>query len=357
MSIKTKNAGAYADIVGVFHKRAGAYEAVQGVYTKAGGAYGRVDAPAAQTFEIFRLHIESWYNGGASGGTAGSPRVADMQLLIGATAYPVPIMTADNAPSPLVASASATTVGSPFSAFDKNLSDTNRWIGGSGTKQWIEINLGAGNGITPDSIKIAPDGAAPAYSLQRFILTGRNNGQTPEQATGLYYADLSSSTGWTASTLRTFTLTPILPAPSAGTPSRYWRIVVTDVDGGTFASAAEFQFYASTDGTGTNLALAKFAFQSGDDAIGPAINAVDGSTSTEAGSAFTAPGPFVWGVDLGSAAVVQSFAIVAQRITPNRTPKAFSVQCSLDGGNWTTVKTVTAQTGWTELQRRVFSLT
>lgn len=44
MSIKTKNAGAYADIVGVFHKRAGAYEAVQGVYAKAGGVYGRVDA-------------------------------------------------------------------------------------------------------------------------------------------------------------------------------------------------------------------------------------------------------------------------------------------------------------------------
>lgn len=44
MSIKTKNAGAYADVVGVFHKRAGAYEAVQGVYAKAGGVYGRVDA-------------------------------------------------------------------------------------------------------------------------------------------------------------------------------------------------------------------------------------------------------------------------------------------------------------------------
>ena len=44
MSITVKNAGAYADIVGVFHKRAGAYEAVQGVYAKSGGVYGRVDA-------------------------------------------------------------------------------------------------------------------------------------------------------------------------------------------------------------------------------------------------------------------------------------------------------------------------
>lgn len=48
MSIKTKNAGAYADIVGVFHKRAGAYEAVQGVYAKAGGVYGRVDRQKPQ---------------------------------------------------------------------------------------------------------------------------------------------------------------------------------------------------------------------------------------------------------------------------------------------------------------------
>lgn len=46
MAIKVKSNGAYADIVGVFHKRAGAYEAVQGIYAKAGGVYGRVDAAA-----------------------------------------------------------------------------------------------------------------------------------------------------------------------------------------------------------------------------------------------------------------------------------------------------------------------
>lgn len=44
MSIKVKSGGAYADIIGVFHKRAGAYEAVQGIYAKAGGVYGRVDS-------------------------------------------------------------------------------------------------------------------------------------------------------------------------------------------------------------------------------------------------------------------------------------------------------------------------
>lgn len=55
MSIKTKNAGAYADIVGVFHKRAGAYEAVQGIYAKAGGVYGRVDFSVTPSLAVSRV--------------------------------------------------------------------------------------------------------------------------------------------------------------------------------------------------------------------------------------------------------------------------------------------------------------
>lgn len=54
MAIKVKSNGAYADIVGVFHKRAGAYEAVQGVYAKAGGVYGRVDFKVEPALAVSR---------------------------------------------------------------------------------------------------------------------------------------------------------------------------------------------------------------------------------------------------------------------------------------------------------------
>ena len=69
MSIKTKNAGAYADIVGVFHKRAGAYEAVQGVYVKAGGVYGRVDAaplPDPTTVNFTSAQVSAGFVGSVS---------------------------------------------------------------------------------------------------------------------------------------------------------------------------------------------------------------------------------------------------------------------------------------------------
>lgn len=55
MAIKVKGNGAYADIVGVFHKRSGAYEAVQGVYVKAGGVYGRVDFKVEPSLAVSRV--------------------------------------------------------------------------------------------------------------------------------------------------------------------------------------------------------------------------------------------------------------------------------------------------------------
>ena len=52
MAIKSKNSGAYADIVGVSVKTAGTYAAVQGIYAKSGGVYGSVletSTPLPQT--------------------------------------------------------------------------------------------------------------------------------------------------------------------------------------------------------------------------------------------------------------------------------------------------------------------
>lgn len=134
--------------------------------------------------------------------------------------------------------------------------------------------------------------------------------------------------------------------------ARYWRFNVTAVDGGSYASAAEFQLYSSTDGTGTNLCLGKTATQTGDSSVGSASGANDDNTNSEAGSTFT--GSYIWSVDLGSPGFVGSAGIVAQQVVPNRTAKDFTVQYSTDNSNWQTASTHTNQTGWVQFERRTF---
>ena len=52
MAIKSKNSGAYADIVGVSVKTAGTYAAVHGIYAKSGGVYGSVLDLGPKTFSV-----------------------------------------------------------------------------------------------------------------------------------------------------------------------------------------------------------------------------------------------------------------------------------------------------------------
>ena len=134
--------------------------------------------------------------------------------------------------------------------------------------------------------------------------------------------------------------------------ARYWRFNVTAVDGGSYASAAEFQLYASNDGTGTNLCIGKTASQTGDGAVGSAAAANDGNTASEAGSTFA--GSYIWSVDLGTPGFVGSAGIVAQQIIPDRTPKNFTVQYSSDNSNWQIASSHTGATGWVQFERRTF---
>lgn len=134
--------------------------------------------------------------------------------------------------------------------------------------------------------------------------------------------------------------------------ARYWRFNITAVDGGSLASAGEFQLYSSTDGTGTNLCLGKTAAQTGDSSVGIASGANDGNINSEAGSTFT--GSYIWSVDLGSPGFVGSAGIVAQRVVPNRTATNFTVEYSSDNSNWQIASSHTGETGWVEYERRTF---
>lgn len=89
MSIKTKKAGAYADIVGVFHKRAGAYNAVQGVFVKSAGAYGRVDGGGGVAGLVALMKAKDYVSGqrwlNAAASPADGSNQVDHDFFLGAT--------------------------------------------------------------------------------------------------------------------------------------------------------------------------------------------------------------------------------------------------------------------------------
>ena len=141
-------------------------------------------------------------------------------------------------------------------------------------------------------------------------------------------------------------------------PSSYnrWRIYVTAVDGDLgYASFSEVGFFASNDGTGTNLATTLIAqSQSGDGAVGPASAIFNGSTSVEGGS--SQPLPYWVSAQWASPITVGSVSLSAQRVKPGRTAKDFTVQGSSDGVTWFDVYSKSGETGWVQYETRVYPL-
>jgi len=148
------------------------------------------------------------------------------------------------------------------------------------------------------------------------------------------------------------------PAGGGGggsTTFQYWRIVVTANDGdGSFVSLAELQFYESADGTGTNLALAGTASQTGNGAVGPASRSNDDNDNSECGSSL--PLPYTLTNNLGATYTLGSVGIISQRSVTGRTPTTFDIEGSADGSAWSPVASVSGSTGWGIKERRVFAL-
>jgi hypothetical protein len=120
----------------------------------------------------------------------------------------VPVMTADNAPSPYVASASSTYSGSypAYAAFDGNAA--TRWATPSGTHTgWLKIDIGTAKAITGYRIL--------SYSSQSptdWTVQGSNNDST--------WTTLDTRTGQQPTTLTTFSFTN-------STAYRYYKLDIT----------------------------------------------------------------------------------------------------------------------------------
>jgi hypothetical protein len=144
-------------------------------------------APAT-TYRYLRLTFLS--NRGGS-----YAEIPELRYLVGATAYPTVNMTSISTPSPLVASSSSHYTGTgdasnSWSAFDGVTiigNPTYGWTSNGGVVgEWLQIDLGSGNGITPTGLRITPwtSGGQSERLPTSFRIDGSNTGTfTGEQTT------------------------------------------------------------------------------------------------------------------------------------------------------------------------------
>lgn len=148
-----------------------------------------------KSFRYFRLDVTA-NDGGAV------LEVDEIKIFSYATDHPTSAMTSDVLPSPLVASASSAAASQEaFRAFDNAAGTANSWRSNVGTTGWVQIDLGAGNEIAANELRIT-GAAAPTESPKDFTLEGSNTGAwTGEE---IVLLTRTGETGWSASEERTY---------------------------------------------------------------------------------------------------------------------------------------------------------
>ncbi|SHL39823.1 F5/8 type C domain-containing protein [Actinacidiphila paucisporea] len=223
------------------------------------------------------------------------------------------------------ATASSTeNAGTPASAAVDGNTGT-RWSSAAADPQWLQVDLGATD--TVSSVTLNWETAyAKAYQIQTSA-----NGTT---WTTVYSTTTSAGGNETL---------------SVNGSGRYVRINTTQRATQYGVSLWEFQVYG-TAGTGnsacgtTNAALNKTATASSTENAGtPASSAVDGNNGTRWSSA--AADPQWLQVDLGSSQNICGVQLAWE----NAYAKAYQIQVSADGTNWTTAYSTTTGPGATEL--------
>jgi hypothetical protein len=159
------------------------------------------------TFRFFRLNVQAWVGDAC--------RVEALRPRVGSTNYPSDAthMITNTNPYPLVASASSYDTYypgfPPWQAFATTPGSASliRWIGDpSDLTPWLQIDLGAGNEITPTAVLICPDGDSGSLRyIQNFTFSGSNTGAFSGEQTLFYTSATLNSSFWTASLPVVFT--------------------------------------------------------------------------------------------------------------------------------------------------------
>ncbi|GAB1270335.1 hypothetical protein NBRC116493_35890 [Aurantivibrio infirmus] len=140
--------------------------------------------------------------------------------------------------------------------------------------------------------------------------------------------------------------------------ARYWRIYITENNGGALTTVAELMFF-DTDNNAFNLLASSAIFANSiSNSLNPAHYAIDGSSLNKWTSAGATPN-FV-GFDFGAPVAIGSFMLMGNYSSGDQAhyaPKVFTIQYSNDNVVWTNHPTVFGdQTNWGAAEERIFTL-
>jgi hypothetical protein len=140
-------------------------------------------------------------------------------------------MTADNVPSPYVASSSSVLSASyaAYRAFDGN-SGTNFVFGSGQTTGWLRIDLGSGNQFVAKAYAYTGHVNTPSFNGKTWTFEGSNNGNDWTTI------DSKVNVSWSNGERKYITV-------SNSTAYRYYRLNITANNGGVECQVNEFQIY------------------------------------------------------------------------------------------------------------------
>lgn len=227
---------------------------------------------------------------------------------------------------------------------------TSRWVSSAAvspkpeTPLWIGYDFGIAKEIDALSIHSHLTTSGP----RDFFLQYSDDNVTWTDA-----FEVRNQLNWTAGETRIFDQSTFIPDPDA---HRFWRLNVTAANGFGGISVARIEylrngvdnavFYNNDTGPSTTFFNGSFHPR----------NAYDTDLATRhLTNGFPTLTQFDFGV--GFKRAVDQVALTGQnQSNQTASPRDFTVQWSDDGTNWTTVLTVTNQTGWTTSERRVFDI-
>lgn len=142
----------------------------------------------------------------------------------------------------------------------------------------------------------------------------------------------------------------------AGISARYWRIYVSDDNGGIYTQLAElFLANGGVDYTTSGKTYLGTTPFSGSPGLSVVFDNVIGGNGQYA-YWHNSQTPFTCGIDYGSAIEVDSVGVaVSTFFSLPECPKDFIIQYSSDGSTWNDAITVTGATSWTSGERKNYS--
>lgn len=145
-------------------------------------------------------------------------------------------------------------------------------------------------------------------------------------------------------------------------PHRYWRINFTEVNGSDVVSFSELEMFESVSGPNvvTGGTVSAQSYYTGGYEASKAVDGVlqqdDGSTNRWMSSTDGPPWWLKYDFGSGNEKAIESIGIHHREAASSaRAPQDFDIQYSDDDSSWTTLWSVTGETGWGDLEYRRFN--